>query len=47
MEDVKIILHIFLAVLVMGTLWRLTTYHLMASPNVHLQHLGRGMSIQY
>lgn len=47
MEDFKVVLHVFLAVLIMGTLWRLTTYHLMASQNVWLQHLGKGMSVQY
>jgi hypothetical protein len=46
-EDIKVILHIFLAVLIAGTMWRLTTYHLIASKNPHLEHLGRGMAIQY
>jgi hypothetical protein len=46
-EDIKIALHVFLVVLIAGTLWRLATYHLMDSPNAHLQHLGRAMSIQY
>lgn len=47
MEDIKVIVHVFLAVLIMGTLWRLSTYHLMASSNEHLSHLGMAMSIQY
>lgn len=47
MEDIKVALHVFLAVLIFGTGWRLTTYHLMASPNSQLQHLGRAMSVQY
>lgn len=47
MEDIKVALHVFVIVLAFGTGWRLTTYHLMASRNVQLQHLGRAMSIQY
>ena len=47
MEDIKVGVHIFLVVLVFGTGWRLFTYHLMASPNAQLQHLGRAMSVQY
>lgn len=47
MEDIKVGLHIFLAVLIFGTGWRLLTYHLMAASNAHLQHLGKAMSIQY
>lgn len=47
MEDGKVLVHVFLAVLIMGTLWRLTSYHLLASDNPHLQHLGQGMSTQY
>ena len=47
MDDFKVALHVFLIVLVLGTLWRLSTFHLMASPNANLQHLGKGMSVQY
>lgn len=47
MIDAQIGLHIFAAVLVFGTMWRLLQYHAMASPNVHLQHLGMAMSTQY
>lgn len=47
MDDLKVALHIFLVVLALGTGWRLTTYHLLASPNTQLQHLGAGMSVQY
>lgn len=47
MIDVQVGLHIFMAVLVFGTLFRLTQYHLMASPNVHLQHIGMAMATQY
>lgn len=39
--------NIFLAVLVIGTLWRLGTYHLVASGNDQLSHLGRAMGFQY
>lgn len=39
--------NVFLAVLVLGTLWRLGSYHLIASQNPSLQHLGKGMASQY
>lgn len=45
--DFEIGLHVFLAVLVFGTLWRVLSYHAMASPNVHLQHVGMAMATQY
>ena len=47
MIDVEVGLHVFGYVLVFGTLFRLLSYHAMASPNVHLQHLGMAMSTQY
>ena len=47
LEDIKVGVHIFLVVLVFGTLWRMTSYHLIASNNPHLNHLGLGMSQQY
>lgn len=47
MEDIKVILAIFLNVLIAGTLWRLISFHLMASPNPHLDHLGQAMAQQY
>lgn len=47
MIDVQVGLHIFLAVLIFGTLWRLLQYHAMSSPNVHLQHVGMAMATQY
>lgn len=47
MGDLKIALHIFLIVLVLGTGWRLLSLHLIASPNTQLQHLGKAMSVQY
>jgi len=46
-DDIKIGLHVFLIVVVFGTLWRVSQFHLMASPNPSLQHLGKAMSIQY
>jgi len=45
--DVKVAMHIFLVVLISGTLWRIGTYHLMASSNAHANRVGRAMSIQY
>jgi hypothetical protein len=46
-EDIKVALHIFLAVLILGTLWRVGQYHLIASSNPHLSHLGQAMAVQY
>lgn len=40
-------LNAFLAVLIVGTLWRLSSYHLAASKNEGLAHLGKAMSFQY
>jgi hypothetical protein len=40
-------LHVFVAVLLLGTLWRITAYHLMASSNPTWQHVGAGMITQY
>jgi hypothetical protein len=40
-------MHVFLAVLLIGTFWRLASAHLIASPNQNLANLGRGMSFQY
>jgi hypothetical protein len=45
--DAQIGLHVFMAVLVFGTIFRLLAYHAMASPNVHLRHLGMAMITQY
>ena len=45
--DFGVALHVFMSVLVMGTLWRVIQYHLMASPNAHAQHVGKAMSTQY
>lgn len=47
MDDFRIMVHIFVAVLIMGTLWRLASYHFIASPQPHLNHLGQAMATQY
>jgi hypothetical protein len=38
---------IFLAVLVLGSLWRLIAAHLCASSNSSLSHIGKAMAFQY
>jgi len=38
---------VFLSVLAIGTLWRLTTLHLVASQNEKVAHLGKAMGFQY
>lgn len=40
-------LNIFLGVLIVGTLWRLSSYHLIASSNESLAHVGKAMAFQY
>jgi hypothetical protein len=40
-------LNTFLAVLMVGTFWRLASLHLVASNNPTASHLGRAMSFQY
>lgn len=40
-------LNVFLAVLLVGTFWRLLSLHLMASPNTSLAHAGVAMSVQF
>lgn len=47
MEHILVALHVFVAVLVLGTIWRLASLHAMASPNEFVQHLGRAMTLQY
>ena len=47
MIDVQVGLHVFMVVLIFGTLWRVLQYHAMASPNPWLSHLGQAMSTQY
>ena len=38
---------VFLSVLVIGTLWRLASYHLVASDNPSIAHVGKAMGFQY
>lgn len=40
-------LQAFLAVVIVGTLWKLAAMHLMASDNDALNHVGKGMAFQY
>lgn len=47
MQYVKIGVHIWVSVLIMGTLWRLLSYHAIASPNENIAHLGKAMATQY
>lgn len=47
MIEAKVGLHVFMIVLVFGTLWRLLSFHAMASPNTAVQHVGKAMSVQY
>ena len=47
MLDLTVALHVFMSVLILGTIFRVTQYHLMASSNTGLQHLGKAMSTQY
>jgi len=47
MAYLKLGVHIWVSVLIMGTLWRIVSFHLIASKNSNLAHLGRAMSLQY
>ena len=47
MDDFRVMVHVFMAVLILGTLWRLLSYHLIASSQPHLNHLGLAMATQY
>ena len=47
MLDLQVALHVFMSVLILGTIWRVLQYHLMASNNAGLQHVGKAMSTQY
>ena len=47
MDDARVMIHLFLAVLIVGTMWRLLSYHLIASPQANLNHLGLAMATQY
>jgi hypothetical protein len=46
-DDARVMLHLFLAVLIVGTLWRLISYHLIAATQPQLNHLGLAMAQQY
>jgi hypothetical protein len=46
-DEARVIAHVFLMVLIAGTLWRLISYHFIASPQPHLNHLGLAMAQQY
>lgn len=39
--------HVFTSVLVLGTMWRIVSFHAMASQNPLVQHAGAAMSLQY
>jgi hypothetical protein len=39
--------HIFMAVLICGTLWRIVAYHALANSNSMVQHIGGAMITQY
>jgi hypothetical protein len=45
--DLQVSLHVFMSVLILGTIFRLVSYHLMASPNPGVAHIGKAMSTQY
>jgi len=47
MLDIQVGLHVFMIVLILGTVWRLTSFHLIAAGSPWLQHLGVAMSLQY
>jgi hypothetical protein len=47
MLDLQVGLHVFLSVLILGTIWRVVQYHAMASSNAGIQHIGKAMSTQY
>lgn len=39
--------NVFLAVLILGTLWRIGSYHLIANSNTTVAHIGTAMAFQY
>jgi len=47
LDDARIALHVFLMVILVGTVWRLGSYYLIASPRPQWQHLGLAMATQY
>jgi hypothetical protein len=38
---------VFLSVLVIGTLWRISTLHLIANRDERVSHLGKAMGFQF
>jgi hypothetical protein len=40
-------MNIFLAVLIVGSAWRLASLHLASAKSPGMQHLGRAMAFQY
>ena len=47
MVDIQVALHVFMIVVILGTVWRLTAFHLTAAGSPWLQHLGIAMNLQY
>jgi hypothetical protein len=45
--NAMVALNTFLAVLIVGTAWRLVSLHLVASKNSTYRNLGTAMSFQY
>lgn len=45
--NAAVALNTFLAVLIVGTAWRLVSVHMMASPNQAVKNLATAMSFQY
>lgn len=39
--------HVFVSVLILGTLWRVLAMHALASSNPTIAHAGAAMRIQY
>lgn len=39
--------HVFVSVLILGTMWRVLAYHAVASSNSTIQHAGGAMLTQY
>lgn len=45
--NAMVALNTFLAVLIVGTAWRLVSLHFIASSNQNVKNLGTAMSFQY
>jgi hypothetical protein len=46
-EYVRVGVHIWVSVLILGTVWRLLTYHGLASSNQWVNHAAKAMAVQY